>query len=73
MTDNNINDILNSDNFEKELLTKYLDGTENMINEDLESFTGSNDSNSFNNVDEIKTERKKTCMNSDTFKRKIKS
>ena len=67
MTDNNINDILNSDNFEKELLTKYLDGTENMINEDLESFTGSNDSNSFNNVDEIKTERKKTYMNSDTF------
>ena len=64
MTDSNINDLLlSTENFEKELLTKYLDGTDDMINEDLESFTGSNNSNSFNNDNAIKTERKQTYVN----------
>ena len=37
-SDSTNNLLLNSDNFVKSLLSKYLDGTDNIINEDLEPF-----------------------------------
>ena len=53
--DSTNNILLGSDNFIKSLLTKYMDGTENIINEDLEPFnniTNNDDYENFSFLDE---------------------
>ena len=48
-SDSTNNLLLNSDNFIKNLLSKYLDGTDNIINEDLEPFNCIGDDEDYEN------------------------